>query len=215
LQQPSEQLVALQAELLVQAPPEQVWPLEQVLHGFPSLPHAAVVVPGWQLSPLQQPAQMDEQGGGSAHVWLEQTCPVEQTSQGLPSLPQLSMVWPPRQVVPSQQPSGQVPALHTASVTHSPSGQDIPAAQLRQATPSLPHKLGSLPTSQTFPEQQPLQLVGSQIRGWEHACPEHCSPAGQVTQARPPLPQASFVSPATQSAPRQQPEQVAGPHGSA
>ena len=54
-QQPPGQVVTLQLEVERHCVPLQLWPLPQVMHTPPPVPHALVAVPGWHTFSAQQP----------------------------------------------------------------------------------------------------------------------------------------------------------------
>ena len=126
----------------------------------PPLPHAVLFVPGKQLSPLQQPVQLNV-----LHLLLKgmhlpfwQTSISLQETQGFPPAPQCLEVTPGKQFSFLQQPV-QLDVLHfLLDEIHLPFVQVSPGWQAMQETPPTPQLAISVPGIQKRPSQQPLQL---------------------------------------------------------
>jgi hypothetical protein len=79
------------------------------------VPHCALVLPGWQLLPEQQPPQEDDV---QAHCPALQTWPTPQDTHETPPVPHSVLALPGWQLLPEQQPPHEdevhthCPALH-------------------------------------------------------------------------------------------------------
>jgi two-component system phosphate regulon sensor histidine kinase PhoR len=145
-QQPAGQVAALQP---LHTPPWQPSPPAQAEQAMPPVPHAAVVVPGWQALPWQQPAghETPSQTHWPATQWrpAPQAGPAPQvhappTQPSETIAPQATHVAPPpphaaTEVASTQAPPLQQPPAHDCpSHTHWPPEQRWPGAH-RAASP--------------------------------------------------------------------------------
>ncbi len=147
-QHPPGQLPALQNDPS-HVPPSQNEPVLQVAHWVCDVPHAAFVVPGWQMSfSSQQPSTQLSRQVEPTHAWPTHASPAGQDAHATPPVPQSLRLVPGLQApVASQQPSGhviglqadpwQAPAVHLSPATHTP-----------HVLPPAPHAAVDSPGSQ-------------------------------------------------------------------
>jgi hypothetical protein len=86
------------------------FPPEQAVQAIPPAPHAAVVLPGWQL-PLASQQPLAQDVVSQTHAEPAHSCPEAHATQAAPSVPQYWVVVPDSHAVPLQQPLAQSLAL--------------------------------------------------------------------------------------------------------
>lgn len=195
---------------------------EHFTHTPPSLPQFCLVLPVWQVVPLQHPAH---DSASQMQAPPTQRCPVLQADfvpqPQLPVARQVSATREPRhevhaapalphvvrvegrQVSPSQQPAGQVLRVQVETATQTPpSAEQVePEPHEVHERPPAPQSEVVLPVRQTPEAQQPAQFDGP--HGSTHALLLHV--VAQVAHATPPVPHAAAVVPVWQNPARQQP----------
>jgi hypothetical protein len=193
------QFPALQSAVFWHPPLMQVSADGQALHDPPFVPHALVVLPGWQFPlPSQQPVQLDGLHEGLSQTPPEQVSPFAQTVHVPPPKPQSAVDAPGWQLPsPSQQPP-QFWGPHAGGFWHSPPLHDSVDGQLVHAPPPKPQFCDVWPPWQLpFPSQHPPQFWGPHDCPWQKP-PKQAAPGGQKLHVLPPVPQLLVLSPGWQ-----------------
>ncbi len=192
---------------LEQVPARQLWPVPQVRHTPPPVPHALVEVPTTQAPLWQQPVgQVD--GPQDWQVPPTHELPMHATHEE-PRAPHAASVLPaahwPEAV---QHPEGQLDALHAEAQAWAV--QLWPVPHVWQLAPRVPQALVEVPATQAPFWQQPLGQVVALHGGGVQAPAEQVSLPAQAAQAAPRVPQALVKVPGWQTPPVvQQPPQLA------
>jgi hypothetical protein len=117
----------------------------QAAHVLPPLPHAAVVLPGWQTLPWQQPLGHVEASQRNVHWPLTHESAPEHALQVLPPVPHAPFDVPAWQTPFWQHPEGHVAALQVEPPEHRPALHAWPLAHVLQVAPPTPHALVESP----------------------------------------------------------------------
>lgn len=121
----------------MQTPLVHVEPEPQMVHEFPFAPQACMVVPGWQVLPLQHP---------DGQLVESQTQAIPPSDCAAQRAPALHCAPPPQAHVPAVQASAS------------------PEPQVVHTAPPSPQADSEVPWAQLLPLQQPVQLVVSQTQ---------------------------------------------------